>query len=304
MALDWNDLRYLLAVRRRGTLAAAAKELKVTKGTVSRRLVALEESLGVAVVERQPGGFVLTPAGKEAAATGEHVERLCEDLEERVNDARTNRAVGLVRLTAPSWLADRLVLPALPELRVRAPELEIELMGTNRILNLVRRDADIAIRNVVPEQQSLVSHRVAILGGACTRRRCTWSGEGCRRVWRTCPSTTWSRTSPWVACLGSSGSAIRNAVGGSCSARTTRRRSRRPRPPGSASRRCRVSSATRSRGLVRVPSLGFSTTPIYLVCHEQVRGAARIRTVMRFVEELFERNRGTVEGGHTRGPES
>jgi DNA-binding transcriptional LysR family regulator len=165
MALDWNDLRYLLAVRRRGTRAAAAKELKVTKGTVSRRLGALEESLGVAVVERQPGGFVLTREGKEAAATGEHVERLCEDLEERVNGARTDRAVGLVRLTAPSWLADRLVLPALPELRAREPELEIELLGTSRILDLVKREADIAIRNVVPEQQSLVSQRVAILGG-------------------------------------------------------------------------------------------------------------------------------------------
>src|SRR5262245_44712531 len=62
-AMDWNDLRYLLAVRRRGTLAGASKDLQVTKGTVSRRLAALEEALGGAVVERRPAGLVLTPAG-------------------------------------------------------------------------------------------------------------------------------------------------------------------------------------------------------------------------------------------------
>jgi molybdate transport repressor ModE-like protein len=89
MTLDWNDLRVLLAVRRRGSLAAAAKDLNVTKGMVSRRLEALEQSLGAPVVVREPGGFVFTRAGREAAATAEHVERMCEDLEDRVTHAKS-----------------------------------------------------------------------------------------------------------------------------------------------------------------------------------------------------------------------
>src|SRR5258708_2040129 len=69
--MDWNALRYLLAVHRHGSLARAAKELKVTKATASRRLAALERSLGVPLVQRKPAGLVLTEAGRDAIAAAE-----------------------------------------------------------------------------------------------------------------------------------------------------------------------------------------------------------------------------------------
>jgi DNA-binding transcriptional LysR family regulator len=121
--MDWNDLRYLLAVERQGSLAAAAKELKVTKATVSRRLAALEQALGTRIAERCPDGLTLTAAGREALAAAQRIEASLGSLEASL-DARTDESpTGIVRLTAPQWLAARILIPALAELSRRLPSL-------------------------------------------------------------------------------------------------------------------------------------------------------------------------------------
>src|SRR5690349_20925704 len=116
------------------SLARAAHELAVTKATVSRRLAALESSLGVRLFERRPGGVVLTAAGKEAIATAEGIDTALGALEQRVTARTEKKPRGSVRLTAPHWLAGRLLIPALPELSQRYPELDVQLVGTNQIL--------------------------------------------------------------------------------------------------------------------------------------------------------------------------
>src|SRR5438046_7714429 len=108
--MDWNDLRYLLAVHRGGSLAGAAKTLGVTKATASRRLAALEEALGTELVLRTPDGLTLTEAGKVALSTAEEMGRLATALEGRVGTAADGAVRGTVRLTAPQWLAARLLL--------------------------------------------------------------------------------------------------------------------------------------------------------------------------------------------------
>ena len=112
--MDWDDLRYLLAVHRRGSLAAAAKELAVTKATASRRLAALELSLGARLVERKPSGMELTTAGLAALEAAQEIDRVTTSLEERVAATSDLRPRGTVRFTAPQWLVERIFIAAMP----------------------------------------------------------------------------------------------------------------------------------------------------------------------------------------------
>jgi molybdate transport repressor ModE-like protein len=163
--MDWNDLRYLLAIHRRGSLAAAAKELGVTKATASRRLAALEEALGVELAQRTPDGVVLTDAGKKAVAAAEEMDQSTAGLRDRLRVCAEDAVRGAVRLTAPQWLAERLFLAELPALKQRHPNLEVEFLGTNAVLDVARREADVALRNVRPTQQSLVFRKAGVLSG-------------------------------------------------------------------------------------------------------------------------------------------
>src|SRR5262249_19888311 len=163
--MDGTALGSLLGVPRPGPLARAAKELKVTKATASRRLAALETALGVRVVERKPAGLVLTEAGREAISAAERVDAALGSLQDRLSGRGDAGPRGSVRLTAPQWLAARFILPALPELKEQYPDLDVQLVGTNQILNLAQREADVAIRNVRPTHKSLASRKLVPLGG-------------------------------------------------------------------------------------------------------------------------------------------
>src|SRR4051794_8235000 len=96
--VNWDDLRYLVALSRAGSLAAAARQLKVDPATVSRRLAALEEALGTQLAQRTPEGLVLNGAGRVAAETGGAVEALCAELERRAAGADA-RLEGSVRVS-------------------------------------------------------------------------------------------------------------------------------------------------------------------------------------------------------------
>src|SRR5689334_8785319 len=158
--MDWNDLRYLLAVHRGGSLAGAAKALGVTKATASRRLAALEEALGTELVARTPDGLTLTEAGRIALSSAEEMARIAAAIESRLGNAEDGAVRGTVRLTAPQWLAERLLLSELPALRAQHPGLEVQLLGTNAVLDLTRLEADLALRNVKPTHLSLVARKV------------------------------------------------------------------------------------------------------------------------------------------------
>lgn len=159
---SWDDLRYVLAVRRHGSLARAAKVLGLNKSTIGRRIAALEEELGVTLLERGPLGYALSDAGNRTAEAAERIEvlvdRLCSDV------AGADRvAAGTVSVTTPHWFAQRLIIPDLPELRRKHPGLHVDLVTTDEVLDLTRREADIAIRNQRPTQHSLVVRKAGVI---------------------------------------------------------------------------------------------------------------------------------------------
>jgi DNA-binding transcriptional LysR family regulator len=160
--VDWSDLRFFLAVARQGTLSGAARVLKVDQSTVSRRLTALEESLGARLMERTPAGYLLTSIGQGVREAAERIEAEAIDLERRVSghDARLE---GIVRVTTAETFGSRFVAPLLVEFHKQNPGIELEIITDNRLFNLSRREAELAIRMTQPDGNELLVRRLGTL---------------------------------------------------------------------------------------------------------------------------------------------
>jgi DNA-binding transcriptional LysR family regulator len=161
--LDWDDVRYFLAVSREGSLSRAARVLGVAQPTVGRRISALQSRLGAKL-------FVPTASGQALSASGRrllpHAERMeLESLAaERATSGRDAGLRGRVRVTASEWLIGSVLSPMLLPFVTLHPELELELLADVRHLSLVRREADVAIRPSRFEQQAVVQRELAVVG--------------------------------------------------------------------------------------------------------------------------------------------
>ena len=158
--LDWGNLEFFLELSRTGSLSRAARRLGVDRNTVARRVAALEAELGIALFERGPQGWTRTSAGEDLAALASRVEEDVLALT-RHADARDRAVAGTVRLTSASHVAARLLAPALPALRARHPSLVLELAVDQRMLDLTRREADLAVRMGRPRDAGLVMRKLS-----------------------------------------------------------------------------------------------------------------------------------------------
>jgi DNA-binding transcriptional LysR family regulator len=162
LALDWNDLRYLLAIARTGTLAGAARALGVEHTTVGRRLSALESALETRLFTRGPEGFALTRAGRDVLPLAEEIEARTEAIARRIS-GEDARIAGTVRLTTSEALSGYLVT-CFATLRERHPELVVEILSGNRAYDLLRGEADLAVRIRDVREPDLVVRRIASAG--------------------------------------------------------------------------------------------------------------------------------------------
>ena len=156
--LDWQDVRYFVALARYGTLAATARALRVNHATVARRIENLEALLGCALFERRPEGYMLTVEGKAALAEAAAMDEAALSLRDRLKAGSEIR--GLVRLTAPRSLLDYFLVQRLGDLYERHPGIDLELIGDARVLSLARRDADMALRMGSPKDSDLIARRL------------------------------------------------------------------------------------------------------------------------------------------------
>lgn len=159
MRFDWTQLRAFLATAEEGSLSAAARELGLTQPTLGRQVSALEEALGVALFERVGRGLELTPSGREllphARAMGEAAARVA------LAAAGQAQAIeGRIRITASDVFSAYHLPPVLARLRATAPRLGIEVVAVNDIRDILRREADIAIRHVRPTEPDLIARKV------------------------------------------------------------------------------------------------------------------------------------------------
>ena len=162
LMLDWDDLRFFLALARHGSLSAAAKDLHVAQSTVGRRLASLEASLGVRLLNRTPDGYAPTQAGEGVRAHAERLETEALVLERTVG-GRDTRMAGLVRVTSAEAVATHILAPCLASLYHQQPDIMIELIPNPRELSLSMREADISVRLKQPDQHDLVVRRVGTI---------------------------------------------------------------------------------------------------------------------------------------------
>jgi DNA-binding transcriptional LysR family regulator len=191
MHVPWSEVELFLAVAEAGSLTAAAQTLRVTQPTISRRLAELEASLGEPLFERSVEGTSLTSFGERLLEPVRRMSEAGREVDHAASGAET-KPRGVVRVTAPPGVAFDLVAPFAGLARSRLPEVQLEVVSSVAYLDLVRREADLAVRlqrlDRADEQRGLVllashEHEVAAfatreyaasLPRGCTLREVDW----------------------------------------------------------------------------------------------------------------------------------
>jgi DNA-binding transcriptional LysR family regulator len=157
---DWNDLRYFLAVARTGSTIGAAKVLGVNQSTIQRRLAVLEECIGGKLVERHPTGYRLSELGEELLPAAKGVEDAVAAFE-RQRASCDKGLTGSIRVTCPEGLVNTLMIPLVDAFRARYSQVRIDLIVTERFLDLSRGEADVAVRGGEPRDENLIGRKIA-----------------------------------------------------------------------------------------------------------------------------------------------
>ncbi len=157
--MEWDDLKYFLAVARTGNLVAAARQLRSSASTVARRIAGLEGAIDARLFDRRQSGYTLTE-------TGEAIRLKAEEVEERVlalqREAlgRDAQITGKVRVTASDDIATYVIAPHLPRFCRAYPQIALDIVAQMEQANLARREADIAIRGQRPAEGDFLTRQI------------------------------------------------------------------------------------------------------------------------------------------------
>ena len=157
--VDWTNLHHFLVVAHAGAISRAARELQVNHSTILRRLDALERALGVRLFDRQQSGYTLTPAGERLSEQLSGLREQVESAERQLAGADTALR-GTIRLTTTDTLAQGLLLPHLQAFGAQHPGIELQVTINNAVLNLTKREADVAVRGTNAPPDNLIGRCV------------------------------------------------------------------------------------------------------------------------------------------------
>ena len=290
--LDWNDLRYFLAVARGGSTLAAGRALRVSQTTVARRIAALEAAIGFPLFEKRQAGYTLTPAGEELVERAQQVDIAATAFAEAAAAEKRDTS-GVVRITTQEIFAVTLLAPILRDLHAEHPEIHIELDDSQDFRDLGEGEADIALRSATGDiGPGVVGRRLAddnwtlycrrgyaAEHGVPTNRsqlkKHAFIGGGGPKLWRA--------YSAWLHDLGLDDRVIMHH----------------------ASAMGMMSAIRSGLGIAVLPSIVADTDPelvqcvppkdghqrsMWLVTHERVRHTPRIRVVIDFLYERLMRH--------------
>ncbi len=156
---DWRLIRSFIAALDAGSLMGAARAHKTSQPTLGRHIAELESQLGVVLFERTGRGLVPTATALQLAESARAMQAGALQLERTLTGAQT-QTQGSVRITASAVVAVHLLPPLLAHMRAALPEIQVELVASNQVSNLLRREADIAVRMVRPTQGSVVARKI------------------------------------------------------------------------------------------------------------------------------------------------
>ncbi len=158
--MNWDDTRIFLAIYRERSLRGAARIVGVDQATVGRRLAALEHALGATLFLRTSNGYAPTSVGEVAVRAAEKMEQSAIDLVRQAQGV-DQRLAGEVRVTTTDSLGLAFLLPAIGALHDAHPDIRVLLNTSTQVLNLAKREADIAIRTMKPDNPDLLTRRLA-----------------------------------------------------------------------------------------------------------------------------------------------
>ena len=283
--IGWNDLRYLLAVARTGTLASAAARLRMDPTTVSRRIARTAAALGARLFYRSGGMLLPTEIGQVVIAHAERIELEVDELKSAATDAAATISGG-VRVTSVPILVNRVLIPALPALQRRQPLLQVEMIAEPMNLSLTRRDADIAVRLARPhKEQAVIARRIgqldyAVFGPSGAKSRdLPWIvyEQGMSAL----PHAAWIARAIKQERSGRAGMAVNDAEGVLQGIKAGLGKSLLPRVIGE-----------QVKGLSRLGGSVLSRE-VWLLVHPDLRQLGRIRAVMDWLEQVV----GELTGG-------
>ncbi len=163
--MDWDDLKLFLAVAREGSISGGARKLGVRHSTVSRRMRALEAQLGVRLIDRKKSGCTLTTAGESMKSAACKVEHEVLQLDGKLGswDAKLT---GELRISVINSMASGVLMPMFAGFCTRHPEVDLHILTSNKNINLVERDADVAIRLTNTPTDALIGTRLGTVATA------------------------------------------------------------------------------------------------------------------------------------------
>lgn len=156
---DWSHYRAFLAVFREGSLSGAARDLGLTQPTLGRQIADLEHALGAALFVRSPRGLTPTDAARDIAPHAEAMAAAAGAMARAASGGASDIG-GVVRITASDVIGAEVLPPLLAQFRRAHPAVKLELVLSNRVEDLLRGEADIAVRMVRPSQDALVARRI------------------------------------------------------------------------------------------------------------------------------------------------
>jgi DNA-binding transcriptional LysR family regulator len=156
---DWNLIRGFVAVVEQGSLTRAAEQLGLSQPTLSRQITQLELAVGAALFERVARGLKLTAAGDGLVEPARHMMAAARALG-MATAAQGDTLSGTVRITASEMVSAFVLPPLMAQLALAYPDIQIEIVASNQISNLLEREADIAIRMIRPTQSALIARHI------------------------------------------------------------------------------------------------------------------------------------------------
>lgn len=295
--LEWDDLRYVLAVATEGSLAGAARSLGVNHTTVLRRIGAFEQKLGLRLFERLPTGYVLTAGGEELVAAARHIDDTVTALGRKLA-GQDLRLSGVLRITTTDTLMGSILPEILAEFRDSHPGIGIEVAVSNLMFNLTRRDADVAIRPARDPPETLVGRRIAKIAFAIYGSPLYLAAHQAKALadhrW-IAPDDSLAATSvaQWmrstvplseIALRADSLLAARNAAQAGL---------------GLVALPCYLGDSTPDLVCVAGPVAEMETA-LWILTHEDLKNVARIRAFTEFAAQAFSQRRALLEGNKTR----
>jgi DNA-binding transcriptional LysR family regulator len=289
--IDWDDLRYVLAVADSGSLNRAAGTLRVNRTTVLRRINAFERKHGVRLFERLPTGYTLTDAGNEILAAARGFENAIVSLERKLA-GQDMRAEGLVRVTTTDTLLASVLQVPLATFKQEHPGIALDVTTSNAFANLSKRDADVAIRPAIDPPEFLIGRRISSVAFA------VYSADGrgdlANERWIG-PDDTLSGTSVarWMR------SAMPSVRPGIRADSLVSMRELCAAGAGFAALPCYLGDS--DVRLVRVrPPIAEMATALWVLTHPDLARTARVRLLMDHVSATLGRQRPLLEGQRPR----